>query len=181
MAKNDSAESSQDPAAEDDFGQGDLFACDIRSWPVKDDLASMEIPIFSLAKQKDLSTREYRRRNKTASIRPGADGAATVFDKDLLLYVASQIVEAPNQGRPTSRIVRVDSIDFLTGTARGDGRASFERILDMLRRLAGTRTETSYKILAERRRQVSELHTRTGRTPSSVSARRGCSTEPGAV
>lgn len=76
MAKNDSAESSQDPAT-DDVEQGDLFACDITTWPVKDDLASMEIPISSLAKQKDTSTREYRRGNKAVSIRPGADGAAS--------------------------------------------------------------------------------------------------------
>lgn len=177
MAKNASAGDPQSLESAQ-VEQSDLFACDITTWPVKDDLASMEIPLFSLAKQKDLNTREYRRGNKTVSIRPGADGAATVFDKDLLLYVASQIVEARNQGLPTSRTVRVDSMDFLVGTSRGDGRASFERILDMLRRLAGTRIETniptggvmqiegfsmidSYKIIAEKRRQVPTLDERT--------------------
>lgn len=163
-----------DPSPSADIEQGDLFACDITTWPVKDDLASMELPLFSLAKNKDVATREYRRGNKIVSIRPGADGAATVFDKDLLLYAASQIVEARNKGRSTSRTVVIDSTDFLIGTARGDGRASFERILDMLRRLAGTRIETNiptggvmqiegfamidaYKILVEKRRQTSVL------------------------
>lgn len=152
-----------------DLVQSELFVCDIANWPVKDDIASMEVPIFSLAKQKDTKTREYRRGAKIVRIIPSSVGAATVFDKDLLLYIASQIVEARNQGRPVSRTVQIDSIDFLLGTVRGDGRASFERIIDMLRRLRGTTIETNietgsvrqtegfslidtYKILSENKR-----------------------------
>lgn len=123
--------------------QGSLFVCEITNWPVKDDLASMEFPLFSLAKQKDTKTREFRRGNKVVRIIPSSVGAATVFDKDLLLYIASQIVEAHDQGRPVSRTVQIDSFDFLVGTGRGDGRASFERIIDMLRRLRGTTIETN--------------------------------------
>lgn len=123
--------------------QGDLFRCDITNWPVKDDIASMEFPIFSLAKNKDIETREYRRGNRVLKVIPSSVGAATVFDKDLLLYIASQLVEAKNQGKPISRTVVIDSCDFLVGTERGDGRASFERIVDMLRRLGGTIIETN--------------------------------------
>lgn len=123
--------------------QGDLFQCDITNWPVKDDLASMEFPIFSLAKNKDLESREYRRGNRVVRIIPSSVGAATVFDKDLLLYIASQLVEALNQGKPVSRTVVIDSCDFLVGTERGDGRASFERIADMLNRLRGTTIQTN--------------------------------------
>jgi len=123
--------------------QGDLFQCDITNWPVKDDMASMEFPFFSLAKNKDLESREYRRGNRVVRIIPSSVGAATVFDKDLLLYIASQIVEALNQGKPVSRTVVIDSCDFLVGTERGDGRASFERIADMLNRLRGTTIQTN--------------------------------------
>jgi plasmid replication initiation protein len=123
--------------------QGELFLCEIANWPVKDDVASMEFPLFSLAKQKDTQTREYRRGNKVVRIIPSSVGAATVFDKDLLLYIASQIVEARNQSRPVSRNVQIDSIDFLLGTDRGDGGGAFERIIDMLRRLRGTTIETN--------------------------------------
>ena len=66
--------------------QGDLFRCEITNWPLKDDIASMEFPIFSLSKNKDLETREYRRGNRVVKIIPSGVGAATVFDKDLLLY-----------------------------------------------------------------------------------------------
>ena len=53
-----------------DPAQGELFVCDIANWPVKDDIASMEVPIFSLAKQKDTKTREYRRGAKVVRVIP---------------------------------------------------------------------------------------------------------------
>lgn len=56
----------------------------------------MEFPIFSLAKNKDIETREYRRGNRVVRVIPSSVGAATVFDKDLLLYIASQLIEAKN-------------------------------------------------------------------------------------
>jgi plasmid replication initiation protein len=163
--------------SEVDTGQGDLFRCDITNWPLKDDLASMEFPIFSLAKNKDLETREYRRGNRVVKIIPSSVGAATVFDKDLLLYIASQLIEAKNKGKPTSRTVVIDSCDFLIGTERGDGRASFERIVDLLNRLRGTTIQTNietggviqtegfglidgYKISHEKKRTVKETDER---------------------
>lgn len=158
----------------DAYEQGDLFRCDITNWPVKDDIASMEFPIFSLSKNKDLESREYRRGNRVVKIIPSGVGAATVFDKDLLLYVASQLIEAKNQGRPISRTVVIDSCDFLVGTERGDGRASFERIVDLLDRLRGTTIQTNietggvtqtegfgmidnYKIISEKKRTEKQV------------------------
>ena len=123
--------------------QGELFLCEIVNWSVKDDLASMEYPLFSLSKTKDVTVREYRRGNRVVRIIPSGAGAAMMFDKDLLIYAGSQIVEARNQGLPVSRTVQINSIDFLLGTNRGDGGGSFERIISMLRRLRGTTIETN--------------------------------------
>lgn len=123
--------------------QGDLFLCDITNWPVKDDLASMEIPLFSLAKRKDLTPRHYQRGNKSINIRPSSDGAATVFDKDLLLYISSQIIAALNDGREISKTVKISTTDFLTTTCRADGGNQYAMIMDMLRRLRGTTIETN--------------------------------------
>ncbi|MDD2892571.1 MAG: replication initiator protein A [Halothiobacillaceae bacterium] len=153
--------------------QADLFVCEFTSWPAKDDLASMDVPIFSLSKNLDKEIRKYVRGNRTTTIIPSAAGAATVFDKDLLIYAASQIIEALNQNKPISRTLRVVSYDFLTATERGDGGAAFDRILGMLRRLNGTKLETtiptgldsvvqtesfslieSYKILSEKTRRT---------------------------
>ncbi len=114
-----------------------------QSLAIKDDLVSMEHSIFCLSKKGDTNVREWRRGGKFARIIPSGEGAATIYDKDLLLYVASQIVEAKNRGLPISRTVDVDSNSFLAWAARGDGRASFERIVGTLRRLRGTTIETN--------------------------------------
>lgn len=146
MAKMRSGSALGVASASDEFvehEQGDLFACELTNWPIKDDLASMEFPLFSLAKQKDTTTREFRRGNKSVRIIPSSVGAATVFDKDLLLYVASQIVEGHKQGLRVSRTVQVESRAFLIGTERSDGGAAYDRIIDMLRRLRGTTIETN--------------------------------------
>lgn len=145
MAKKDSTAPKKKRGAEfkPEPEQGELFVANIPTWQPKDDLASMEIPLFSLAKQKDTTPREYRRGNKVLRILPSTAGAATVFDKDLLIYVSSQVVEALNQKRAVSRTIKIDTIDFLLGTERGDGGASFDRIIGMLRRLRGTTIETN--------------------------------------
>jgi plasmid replication initiation protein len=119
--------------------QGDLFACTVPGWPVKDDIASMELPVFSLSKKPDTEIREYRNGLVYIKIIPSALGCATVFDKDLLIYAGSQIIEARNRGKPISSTVVIDTADFLRRTERGDGRASFERVTDMLDRLNGTK------------------------------------------
>lgn len=123
--------------------QGDLFLCVLPSWSIKDDIASMEIPLYSLAKQKDTKIREYRRGNKIVRVIPSSVGAATVFDKDLLLFIGSQIVEANNRNLPVSRTVQIESFGFLLGTERGDGNGSYDGIIGMLRRLRGTTIETN--------------------------------------
>jgi len=123
--------------------QIDMFVPEITSWPLKDDLASMEVPIFSLSKNVDTEIRVYKRGNRTIRIIPSSAGAATVFDKDLLLYVVSHIVAAMNEEKPVSRTIKIESFDFLVGTERGDGANSYENILGMLRRLKGTTIETN--------------------------------------
>lgn len=75
--------------------QPDLFAVDtVSDWPVKDDVSSMEYPIFSLSKNHDTRIRHYSRGGKVVRVIPSAYGAATVFDKDILIYCISQIVKA---------------------------------------------------------------------------------------
>lgn len=72
-------------------------------------------------------------------------GAATVFDKDILIYCISQIVRGHDAGIKVSRRVRVDVYPFLLGTRRSTGGAAYERVVDMCRRLKGTTIETNVK------------------------------------
>ncbi len=157
--------------SQEEQAQGDLFRCEVANLPVKEDITGMEFPIFSLSKNKDLETREFRSGNRVIKLIPSSVGAPTVFDKDLLLYIASQIVNAKNLGKPTSPVIEINASDFLLKTERGDGRASFERIMDMLHRLRGAILDTNidtggvvatepfslikdYKVISQKTREI---------------------------
>lgn len=127
------------------YVQTDLFQANMVEWPVKDDLATMEFPLFSLSTIPDTAIREYHQpgTNKHVRIIPPVIGAATVFDKDLLLFIGSQIIEARKAHLPISNTVKFDAYDFLIGTGREPGGKAYANILDMLRRLKGTQVETN--------------------------------------
>lgn len=112
---------------------------------VKDDISSMEYPIFSLSKHGDNKIREYKRGGYYVKIIPSGAGAATVFDKDLLIYCLSHLVKANDSQRATSRRVKVPVGPFLQATQRSSGGASYERVIDMCRRLKGTIIETNVR------------------------------------
>ena len=88
----------------------DFFLCDLFDYALKDDGVSMEAPIFTLATRPDVSVWQWESKDKTRSITvtPSVLGRATQFDKDLLIYVVSQMTEALNRGRldANSRTVR---------------------------------------------------------------------------
>ncbi len=79
----------------------DFFLADLFDYALKDDGASMEAPIFTLATKPDLSIWTWTSKdgNKSIKVAPSVLGRATQFDKDVLIYVVSQLTEALNRGR----------------------------------------------------------------------------------
>ena len=71
--------------------QNNFFICDITD-TFKDDMASMEHPIFSLNKAIDTRVLRYERNNVVIEVSPSVKGLATIYDKDILLYLASALV-----------------------------------------------------------------------------------------
>lgn len=126
----------------DKHPQDDFFVLDIRDASPRDDLASMEHPLFAL-KSGDQAVREYSRNGYTVTVKPGHDGCATIHDKDIWLYCISQLVAAQNDGREISRTVQFTAFEFLKATNRNtDGRA-YEQFSDALARLRQTTVETN--------------------------------------
>jgi plasmid replication initiation protein len=121
----------------------DFFVADILDWALKDDRHSMEHPMFSLSKKPDHQVRHYERNGVHVTVKPGADGMATIWDKDVLIYAISQLIEALNQGRPVSRKVRLKAYDLLVATNRHTGGENYKRLRESFGRLAGTRIETN--------------------------------------
>ncbi len=121
----------------------DFFVCDILDASPKDDLGSMEHPMFSLSTKPDHNIRRYEHRGNSIEIAPGAYGMATIWDKDILIYCISQIMEALNRGREVSRTIWVTAHDLLVATNRGTGGVSYERLQAGLDRLSSTFIKTN--------------------------------------
>jgi len=135
-----------------DVGEGEQFdlfvvslVTDVGSY--KDDMSSMELPIYSLSTKKDLKIRSWERGDRRVTVIPSVLGAATVFDKDLLIYSISQLMRMKDLNVEVSRTIKIQSSKFLESTARSDGGASYASIVDMCRRLKGTVIETNVKTL----------------------------------
>jgi plasmid replication initiation protein len=135
--------------------QRDFYVADLLDIAPKDDMASMEHPLFAL-KAGDKRVREYKRSGVTVTIKPGHDGCATIHDKDIWIYCISQLVEGINRGREVSRTVRFTAYDFLVTTNRptnGGKEGGYERMAEALARLRGTTIETNIETAEIRERE----------------------------
>lgn len=122
----------------------DFLVCDDLD-SFKDDIASMEHPMFSLSRKADHRMLEYEYHGNTIKIKPSSTGLATILDKDVLLYIASSIMKAKNNGETISQTVRFTSYDYLIATNRNTGGSQYVQLKEGLSRLKGTSIETNIK------------------------------------
>lgn len=123
--------------------QGDFFVCDIFGAHPKDDLASMEHPLFSLSTRPDLRVLDYRHNDVAITVTPSVRGLATIHDKDILIYCISQLMAALNAGRQLSRTLQLRAHDLLVATNRETSGDAYRRLREAFERLAGTRITTN--------------------------------------
>jgi len=125
--------------------QQDFFSCDVFD-TYKDDMASMEHPVFSLSTKPDFRILEYESNGNRIKITPSYEkGLATIHDKDVLLYIASSLVNCINKGEVPSQTVRFIAYDFLVSTNRQTGGKGYKILKEALGRLVGTRIETNIR------------------------------------
>ena len=133
--------------------QGDFFVADILDAAPKDDLGSMEHPLFAL-KAGDRQVRHYERGGASVTVEPGHGGLATIHDKDVWIYCISQLVAAMNHYREdVGPTVRFTAYDFLVATNRPTSGAGYERMADALERLDSTRLRTNIETGETRERR----------------------------
>lgn len=135
----------------------DFFIADLFDYALKDDGASMEAPIFTLATKPDLSTWEWHSKdgNKHVKVVPSVLGRATQHDKDILIYVVSQLTEGLNRGREDAqnRTVRFTVHDFLVTTNRSVGGRGYDMLKQAFERLRGTSITTDIRTGGQRVQQ----------------------------
>lgn len=125
--------------------QGDLFLCDLFMVSPKDDIASMEHPIFSLSTRPDRRILSYTHGEVSIEIIPSVKGLATIHDKDILIYCVSQLMAALNAGRPVARRLELTAHDVLMASGRETSGDGYRRLRDAFERLAGTRIVTNIR------------------------------------
>ena len=113
----------------------------------------MAWPFFSLAKSKRTAPIEFRMGATWISVEAVPEhGMATIWDADVLIWAASQLIEARDAGRLTSRLMVTTPHEILAFTRRGTGKASYERLKAALDRLQSTTVATSIRQQHQRRR-----------------------------
>lgn len=120
----------------------DFFVLDIADVVPKDDTASMEHPMFSLATKPDHRHLHYRSGPHSLSIIPSGRGLPTIFDKDILIFCISQLMHKRNRGEKIGKRVRFNAHELLIATNRKTGGVEYQRLEDAFARLAGTQFKT---------------------------------------
>jgi plasmid replication initiation protein len=131
---------------------GDLFICDVADAALKDLIPQMEHPFFSLSKHKDTRIRKYEHNGNWLEIVPSVKGLATIYDKDILIYCISQIMEKLKRQEKVSQRVKITSYDLLIFTNRGTSGRDYDRLVEAIDRLAGTRITTNIRTGDEEQR-----------------------------
>ena len=130
------------PLLPDRYPQKDFFILDLSDVVPKDDMASMEHPLFSLATKPDMRHLEYRSRDSRLKIVPSGVGLPTIFDKDLLIFCVSQLMHKKNRGEAIGKRVRFSARELMIATNRKTGGVEYQRLEQAFQRLLGTTFQT---------------------------------------
>lgn len=130
--------------------QTDLFICDLADAAIKDDMASMEHPVFTLSKKPDTKIKVYTHNGNTLTVTPSVKGHATIYDKDIIIYAISKVMQAKNEGKPISKDIVFEAQECLRFICRTNkngnpGGEDYRRLEKALERLRGTMLKTDIR------------------------------------
>src|SRR5580704_9147604 len=132
--------------------KGDLFICDVAYAVLKDLIPQMEHPFYSLSKKPETAIRRYEHNGNWLEIVPSVKGLATIYDKDILIYCISQMMERLKRNEPVGARIRITSHDLLVFTNRGTAGKDYDALCEALDRLEGTRIRTNITTGGEEQR-----------------------------
>ena len=125
--------------------QKDFFILDIADVVPKDDTASMEHPMFSLATKPDMRHLHYASGDVRLEITPSYNGLPTIFDKDILIFCISQLMHMKNRGEKVGKRVRFTGRELLVSTNRPTNNLGYQRLEQAFKRLRGTTFKTDIR------------------------------------
>ncbi len=149
-------------------GQLDLFRALPGDFAARDAQDLMAYPFFSLSKSHRIAPIDFVFGDVAIRVEAVPDhGMATIWDADILIWAASQIVEARDGGLRTSRLMAATPYEILRFIGRGTSLRDYDRLKAALDRLQSTTVCTTIRQPAEGRKHrfswINEWKERTGR------------------
>src|SRR5690606_16298426 len=112
----------------------------------------MAHPFFALGKSRRTQPIDFRSGSVTVRVEGTLEhGIATIWDADILIWAASQLVEARDAAIPTSRLIRTTPYEILRFIGRGTSRHDYHRLKAAVDRLQTTSVATSIRQTSGRR------------------------------
>lgn len=127
------------------YPQEDLFICDVADAVLKDVMAQMEHPFYSLSKKPETAIRRYEHKGHWLEVVPSVKGLATIYDKDILIFCISKVMAQVKRGESVSKQVEINSHELLQFTNRGTSGKDYKALSEALDRLDGTRIRTNIR------------------------------------
>jgi len=124
--------------------QGDLFRLDSPlTAEIRGERSLMAFPFFALAKNAWMKPLTYQTDTVSIEVRPSASGVATIYDKEIVLYIASLMAAKIEIGEDVAQDFLFTAHDLFTVTGANHSARSYQRLSEALERLQGTQIKTN--------------------------------------
>lgn len=124
--------------------QGELFQLDSPlTGEIRGERSLMAFPFFALSKNAWMKPLSYATPTVSIEVRPSMRGVATIYDKEIVLYIASLMASKLDQGSTVAQDFTFTAHDLFSVTGANHSARSYARLADALERLQGTQIRTN--------------------------------------
>jgi plasmid replication initiation protein len=124
--------------------QRELFQLDSPlTGEIRGERSLMAFPFFALSKNAWMKPLTYATPTVSIEVRPSMRGVATIYDKEIVLYIASLMASKLDQGSAVEQDFTFTAHDLFSVTGSNHSARSYVRLADALERLQGTQIRTN--------------------------------------
>jgi plasmid replication initiation protein len=124
--------------------QDDLFSLNSPLYgDVQGERTVAEFPFFALSKKAHMAPMVFESGAARIEINPSKTGVATIYDKEILLYIASLMAERAEKGEKADRVMTFTANDLFRVTGTNSSARSYTSLKASLNRLQGTQIVTN--------------------------------------
>lgn len=110
---------------------------------IRGERSLMAFPFFALSKNAWMKPMTYNSGAVMIEVRPSASGVATIYDKEVVLYIASLMAAKLEAGEQVEQDFVFTAHDLFSVTGANQSARSYGRLSEALERLQGTQIKTN--------------------------------------